>query len=103
MPAVLSSVIILKSIQSTVYLRLGYLVPNETFLEKIHEDDLMSAKVLSPGDSLMILSGLSIPEAGGVTCLVWTIIEKDTEISMRVKVIYLDADAREHEYKNGKS
>lgn len=103
MPTVLSSVNTLKSIQSTGYLRLGYLVPNETFLKKTHEDDLTLAKVLSTGDSLMISSGLSIPEAGRSICLVWTIIEKDTEISMRVQVVYLDADAREQEYKNGKS
>lgn len=75
-------------------------MPSETFLEQICTDDLMSAKVFSTGHRPTILLGLSIPEADRVICLVWALPEEDTEINMRMQVIYLNADARENRYKN---
>lgn len=59
----------------------------------------MSSKVLNTGESLTISSGLSILEACRVICLVQTLPEKDTELSMRAQVLYLDTidgGAREH-------
>lgn len=76
-------------------------MPSETFLEEICTDDLMSAKVFSTGHRPTILLGLSIPEVGRIICLVRALPEKDIERSMRMQVIYLNADARENRQKNG--
>lgn len=69
---------------------------NNTFLEQICEGDLILATVQSTGVSLTILLEVSVLEAGKVTHLGWAPQKEDIESSMRVQVVYLDADAREH-------